>query len=154
MQKVAKLEATQGRRMFTIAVALAAGVLIAAFALPRAQPRAQPIGGDDAPVLASETALGDAMRAGDKAAARRLLALQFSFVDADGKIYARRDFLADLKGLAAAPASDTVTAKTARTNLTAGLRVMSVSLSAVSGDACSKPKQNLMGACARAQLEL
>lgn len=106
MQKVAKLEATQGRRMFTIAVALAAGVLIAAFALPRAQPRAQPIGGDDAPVLASETALGDAMRAGDKAAARRLLALQFSFVDADGKIYARRDFLADLKGLAAAPASE------------------------------------------------
>ena len=56
--------------------------------------------------------------------------------------------------IAAAPASDTVTAKTARTNLTAGLRVMSVSLSAVSGNACSKPKQNLMGACAGAQLEL
>jgi len=127
LQKVAKssvksgamLVATQGRRALALAaalrpamrwgwpIALAAGVSIAAFALPRAQPRAQPAGGDDAPVLAGESALGDAMRGGDKAAARRLLALQFSFVDADGKIYARKDFIADLKGHAAAPAGET-----------------------------------------------
>jgi len=57
-------------------------------------------------VLAIDSALGEAMRAGDKAAARRLLALQFSNVDADGKIHVRKDFLADLKGVAAAPAAD------------------------------------------------
>ena len=78
-------------------VAFVAGALVAAFALPKAQPKAQPIAVDDAPVLAADTALGDAMRAGDKAAARRLLALQFTFVDADGKIHTRKDFLADLK---------------------------------------------------------
>lgn len=86
--------------------ALVAGVLIAAFAVPKAQPKAQPIAGDDTQVLAADTTLGDAVRAGDKMAARRLLALQFNFVDADGKIHTRKDFLADLKGAVAAPASD------------------------------------------------
>jgi hypothetical protein len=88
------------------AVALAAGVAIAAFTLPRTQPKAQPIGADVAPVLAGETALGDALRGGDKATARRLLALQFSFIDADGKSFTRKDFLADLKGHATAAASE------------------------------------------------
>jgi Domain of unknown function (DUF4440) len=88
-------------------VGLAIGALIAAFALSKAQPKAQPIAGDDAPVLAADLALGDAMRAGDKAAARRLLALQFTLVDADGKIFARKDVLADLKSVVAAPANDT-----------------------------------------------
>lgn len=87
-------------------VALVAGVLIAAFVLPKVRPNAQPIAADDAVVLAADNALGDALRAGNKSVARRLLALQFSFVDAAGKFYARKDFLADLKGLAAAPASD------------------------------------------------
>ncbi len=86
-------------------VAVVAGVLIAAFALPKAQPKAQPIAGDTA-VFAADTALGDAMRAGDKAAARRLLALQFSLVDADGTIHPRREFLADLKRVAPSAASD------------------------------------------------
>jgi hypothetical protein len=86
--------------------ALVAGVIVAAVAVPRAQPKAQPIAGDDAPVLAADAALGEATRAGDKAAARRLLSLQFTFVDADGKIHVRRDVLADLKGVAAARASD------------------------------------------------
>ena len=86
--------------------AFVAGVLLAAFAFPRAQSQAQAIAGDEAPVLAADMALGEAMRAGDKTAARRLLALQFSFVDADGKSRVRRDFLADLKGFAASPASD------------------------------------------------
>ena len=86
--------------------AFVAGVLVAALVFPRAQSQAQAIAGDEAPVLAADMALGEAMRAGDKTAARRLLALQFNFVDADGKSRARRDFLADLKGFAASPASD------------------------------------------------
>jgi hypothetical protein len=87
-------------------VAIVAGALIAAFALPKAQPRAQPMAPDEAPVLAADTALAAAMRADDKAAARRLLALQFSRVDADGKIHSRREFLADLKHTPPAPPSD------------------------------------------------
>jgi len=86
--------------------ALVAGVLVAVFAETKAQPKAPPSAGDDAPVLAADSALGEAMRAGDKAVARRLLSLQFTFVDADGRIHVRKDFLADLKGGAAAPASD------------------------------------------------
>jgi hypothetical protein len=86
-------------------VAIVAGVLIAAFALPKAQPKAQPIPGDAA-VFAADAALSEAMRTGDKAAARRLLALQFSLVDADGTIHPRKNFLADLKRVAPSPASD------------------------------------------------
>jgi hypothetical protein len=88
------------------AVALAAGVVIAVFTLPRTQPKAQPIGADVAPVLAGEIALGDALRGGDKAASRRLLALQFSFIDAGGKSFTRKDFLADLQSHATALATD------------------------------------------------
>lgn len=87
-------------------VAVVVGVLIAAFALTKAQPKAQPISLEDAAVLARDTALGDALRAGDKGTARRLLALQFSLVDADGKIYARKEVLSDLKQVASAPAND------------------------------------------------
>ena len=87
-------------------VAIVAGALVAAFALPKAQPKAQPLAPDEAPVLAADTALAEAMRAGDKATARRLLALQFSRVDADGKVHPRREFLAELKRAAPAPPSD------------------------------------------------
>lgn len=86
--------------------ALAFGALIAAFTVPKGQPKAQPIAGDEAPILAADSALGEVVRAGDRATARRLLSLQFSFVDAEGKIHTRKDFLADLKAVAAAPASD------------------------------------------------
>lgn len=86
--------------------AIAVVALVAAFVVSRAQPKAQPVAGDDAALLAAEAALGDALHAGDKAATRRLLALQFTFVDADGKTHVRRDFLADLKGLAAASSGD------------------------------------------------
>jgi hypothetical protein len=88
-------------------LALVAAALIAAFTALRAQTKVQPVGGgDDAVVLAADNALGDAVRAGDKLAARKLLALQFSYVNADGKIYARKDFLNDLKGVAAAAPSN------------------------------------------------
>jgi hypothetical protein len=46
------------------------------------------------------------MRAGDRMAARRLLALQFTFVDAGGKIHVRRDFLGEIKSVAAAASAD------------------------------------------------
>ena len=87
-------------------VAIVAGAAVAGFALPKAQPKAQPIAIDEGPVLAADKALADAIRIGDKVAARRLLALQFTFVDADGKAYPRKDLLADSKRVAAAPAKD------------------------------------------------
>ncbi len=87
-------------------VALAAVVLIAAFAVPKAQPKAQLVAAEDAPVLAAVSSLGEAMRAGDRTAARRILALQFNFVDAGGRIHVRRDFLGEIKSVAAAASAD------------------------------------------------
>ena len=87
--------------------AVIAGVLVAIFAGPRAQPRAQPSPGAEAPVIAADVALAEARRAGDKSSARRLLALQFTFVDSAGKVHSRKEFLSDLKALAAGPATET-----------------------------------------------
>jgi hypothetical protein len=87
-------------------VALAAVVLIAAFAVPEAQPNAQLVAAEDGPVRAAVSSLGEAMRAGDRTAARRLLALQFTFVDAGGRIHVRRDFLSEIKSVAAAASAD------------------------------------------------
>ena len=86
--------------------ALVAGVFVAAFAFQKAEPQAQTLAGDEALVLAADAALGETIRTGDKTAARRLLALQFSFIDADGKSRTRSDFLSDLMSHAAAPAGD------------------------------------------------
>jgi len=85
---------------------IVAGALIAAFALPRAHPKARPMAFDEAPVLAADNALAEAMRAGDRKAARRLLTLQFTMVDADGKIHSRHELLSALKVLAPQPATD------------------------------------------------
>jgi hypothetical protein len=82
--------------------AVAAGLLIAVLA----QPRAEPAPGEAALVLAADTTLGDAMRNGDKSVARRLLSLQFTYADENGKLHERKEFLADLKSIAAAPAAD------------------------------------------------
>jgi hypothetical protein len=68
--------------------------------------KAQPAAGEDALVLSADETLGAALRAGDRSAARRLLSLQFSFADENGKIHERKDFLADLKSVAAAPGTD------------------------------------------------
>jgi hypothetical protein len=83
-------------------IALAAAVSIAVLT----EPRAQPAPGDDATVLAADAALSNAMRAGDKSSARRLLSLQFSFVDERGLAHERKEFLSDLKGLADASGDD------------------------------------------------
>ncbi len=71
-----------------------------------AELRAQTAPSEDAVVLEADQTLGAAMRGDDKSVARKLLSLQFTFVDANGKIHERKDFLADLKTAAAAPPSD------------------------------------------------
>jgi hypothetical protein len=82
--------------------ALIAGALIAAFA----ELKAQTAPGDEAAVLDADRALVEAMHSGDRAVARKLLSLQFTLVDADGKVHERKDFLADLKATAAAPVGE------------------------------------------------
>jgi hypothetical protein len=83
--------------------ALVAAVLLAVLA----EPKAEPAPGEVGLVQAADTTLGDAQRAGDKSVARKLLALQFTYTDADGAVHARKEFLADLKSAAGAPATDT-----------------------------------------------
>jgi hypothetical protein len=46
------------------------------------------------------------MRVGDRSLARRVLSLQFTFTDEGGRLFERREFLADLKNLLAAPPTD------------------------------------------------
>lgn len=83
---------------------LVVGALIAVGAKPKAQPSPS---GDEAAVLAADAALAAAMRAGDRAGARKLLSLQFTFVDESGKIHERKELLDGLKDAAAGAASDT-----------------------------------------------
>jgi hypothetical protein len=80
---------------------VAVALLIAILAETRAQPA-----GEEGLVSAAQKTLTDALRTGDKSAARRLLSLQFTFADEDGKVFQRKEFLTDLK--AAAP-SDAAT---------------------------------------------
>jgi hypothetical protein len=83
------------------------GALIAAALLAvAAEAGAQQAPGEAAAVLSADTALGDAMRGGDKSAARRILSLQFTYADENGKIRERKDFLDDLKSVAPAAATD------------------------------------------------
>ncbi len=73
-----------------------------------AQSRAQPASGEEALVSAAQKTLGDALRSGDKSAVRKLLSLQFTFADENGKIFERKEFLADLKNIAAGEAATDV----------------------------------------------
>jgi hypothetical protein len=81
--------------------ALAAGLLVAVLVAPRAEPAA----GEGQLVLAADTALADAMRAGDKSAVRRLLSLEFTYTDANGALHGRKQFVTDLKSVAPAAAT-------------------------------------------------
>jgi hypothetical protein len=91
----------QAVRRFWLAASVA-GILIA----PLAQAAAQPAPTENALVLAADQALADAMRSGDRSIARQLLSLQFTFTDENGTILERKEFIADLKGVAAAPAAN------------------------------------------------
>jgi hypothetical protein len=82
---------------------LAAALLIAI----RAETRAQ-LAGEEGLVSAAQKTLTDALRAGDKSAARRLLSLQFTFADESGKTFQRKEFLTDLKGVAPGDAATDV----------------------------------------------
>ena len=84
--------------------------------------RAQTAPSEDAMVLEADQALGAAMRADDKSIARKLLSLQFTFVDANGKIHERKDFLADLKTAAAAPPGEPVVKIYGRIGMVTGHR--------------------------------
>ena len=80
---------------------LCAGLLIAVVAQSRAQPA-----GDEAAILSAYEALSAAINAGDKSVARKLLSLQFNFIDENGKVYERKEFLTGLKDVAAEAARD------------------------------------------------
>jgi hypothetical protein len=84
--------------------------------------RAQTAPSEDTLVLEADQALGAAMRADDKSIARKLLSLQFTFVDASGKIHERKDFLADLKTAAAAAPSDPMVKIYSRIGMVTGHR--------------------------------
>jgi hypothetical protein len=71
-----------------------------------AELKAQPAPGEDAAVLTADASLGEALRSGDKSGVRKLLSLQFTLADENGKLHERRDLLADSKGMAASSATD------------------------------------------------
>jgi hypothetical protein len=98
---------------------LIAAVLILAFAKPRAQPAPT---GDDAVVLSADDTLGQVLRTANKWTARRMLSLEFTFVDENGGLHERKDFLANLKNLAAAPASDATIKSYGRIAMVTGRR--------------------------------
>src|SRR5580698_6083511 len=95
-----------------------AGALIAV----AAQSRAQTSSGDQALVLAADESLGAALRVGDKGIVRKMLSLQFTFVDENGRLFERKEFLASLKEVAAAPASDVKTTIHGRIGMVTGYR--------------------------------
>jgi hypothetical protein len=101
MRRVRLLRSDRAVRRVGLA-ALALGLLTLVFAETRAQPALD----DAASVLMHDRLLADAMRAGDKSAARQLLSLQFTYTDGSGKAYARREFLSELKNLSSAAAGD------------------------------------------------
>jgi len=84
--------------------AVAAAILIVILA----ESRAQQISGEEALISAAQTTLSQALRAGDKSAARKLLSLQFTFVNENGKVFQRKEFLDGLKTVAAGEAATDV----------------------------------------------
>jgi hypothetical protein len=90
-----------GRRVVRrFALALLAASLVAAHIVRTRAQSAEEF------VAAADRALGDALRAGDRTVARKLLSLQFTYTDEAGRAYSRHEFLADLKNLSAAKAGD------------------------------------------------
>ena len=81
---------------------LVVGVLSAVFTKPQA--RLAP--SEEATVLAVDTALGNAMRSGDKSAVRRVLSLGFTYIDENGTLRARKALLHELPSLAPGAATD------------------------------------------------
>jgi Domain of unknown function (DUF4440) len=93
-------ELASRRAVRHLALALLAAILVTALIIRTRAQSAEEF------VAAADRALGDAMRTADRSLARRLLSLQFSYTDEAGRAYTRREFLADLKNLSAAPDGD------------------------------------------------
>lgn len=99
---------TRPRFWTSIRTGVCLGVVAVALLIAiRAETRAQPAGEEGLVSIAQKT-LTDALRAGDKSAARRVLSLQFTFADEDGKVFQRKEFLTDLKGVAPSDAATDV----------------------------------------------
>ena len=98
MRWAKELAGRRAVRRFALAL-LAASLVAAHIARTRAQSAEEF-------VAAADRALGDALRAGDRTVARKLLSLQFTYTDEAGRAYSRHEFLADLKNLSAAKAGD------------------------------------------------
>jgi hypothetical protein len=109
---------------------LVACVLVAV----RAELKAQPAPGEAALVLAADQSLGDAMRNGDKSVARKLLALQFTFVDDNGAVHERRQFLGELKAVSSTPATEVKAAVYGTVALVTGIRKATPGDKAPQGD--------------------
>jgi len=98
MRWAKELAGRRAVRRFALAL-LAASLVAAHIARTRAQSAEEF-------VAAADRALGDALRAGDRTVARKLLSLQFTYTDEAGRAYSRHEFLADLKNLSVAKAGD------------------------------------------------
>src|SRR6516225_9680771 len=90
------MELAGRRAVRRVALALLAACLVTAHIV---RTRAQSA---EESVSATDRALADALRTGDRASARKLLSLQFTYTDEFGRAYSRHEFLADLKNLSAA----------------------------------------------------
>ena len=88
------------RAVRALALVLLAAILVTAHIVRTRAQSAEEL------VATADRSLADAMRTGDRSIARRLLALQFTYTDAAGRAYSRRDFLAGLKNLSALTAGD------------------------------------------------
>lgn len=93
-------ELASRRAVRRLALALLAVSLVAAHIV---RTRAQSA---EESVAAADRALADALRTGDRTMARKLLSLQFGYIDETGRAYSRHEFLADLKNLSAATSGD------------------------------------------------
>ena len=98
MRWAAELASRQVVRRRVLAL-LAASLVTAHIVRTRAQSVEQS-------VAAADRALADALRTGDRTIARKLLSLQFSYIDEAGRAYSRHEFLADLKNLSTATTGD------------------------------------------------
>ncbi len=98
MRWAAELASRQAVRRLALAL-LAASLVTAQIVRTRAQSAEES-------VTAADRALADVLRTGDRAMARKLLSLQFSYTDEAGRAYSRHEFLADLKNLSAATTGD------------------------------------------------
>ncbi len=97
-RRAAELASRQAVRRLALAL-FAASLVTAHIVRTRAQSAEES-------VAAADRALADALRTADRAIARKLLSLQFSYSDEAGSAYSPHEFLAGVKNLSAATTDD------------------------------------------------